>query len=107
MMSDVPYGAFLSGGVDSAAVVAAMAKRSPQPPSTFTIGFPGHGGLLDERAPAAESARLIGTDHRDTAMVETDFLAELATAMPRLEEPCGIPSAPALAQLSRFAAAAT
>ncbi len=104
MMSDVPYGAFLSGGVDSAAVVAAMAKRSPQPPSTFTIGFPGHGGLLDERAPAAESARLIGTHHRDTAMVETDFLAELATAMPRLEEPCGIPSAPALAQLSRFAA---
>jgi asparagine synthase (glutamine-hydrolysing) len=104
MMSDVPYGAFLSGGVDSAAVVAAMAKRSPKPPRTFTIGFPGHGGLLDERAPAAESARLIGTDHHDTAMVESDFLAELAAAMPRLEEPCGIPSAPALAQLSRFAA---
>jgi asparagine synthase (glutamine-hydrolysing) len=104
MMSDVPYGAFLSGGVDSAAVVAAMAKRSPRPPSTFTIGFPGHDGLLDERAPAAESARLIGADHHDTAMVETDFLAELAGAMPRLEEPCGIPSAPALAQLSRFAA---
>jgi asparagine synthase (glutamine-hydrolysing) len=104
MMSDVPYGAFLSGGVDSAAVVAAMAKRSPQPPTTFTIGFPGHAGLLDERGPAAESARLIGSEHHDTAMVETDFLAELATAMPRLEEPCGIPSAPALAQLSRFAA---
>jgi asparagine synthase (glutamine-hydrolysing) len=104
MMSDVPYGAFLSGGVDSAAVVAAMAKRSSQPPRTFTIGFPGHAGLLDERAPAAESARLIGTDHHDTAMVETDFLAELHTAMPHLEEPCGIPSAPALAQLSRFAA---
>jgi len=104
MMSDVPYGAFLSGGVDSAAVVAAMAKRSAQPPSTFTIGFPGHEGLLDERGPAAESARLIGTDHHDTAMVETDFLGELATAMPHLEEPCGIPSAPALAQLSRFAA---
>jgi asparagine synthase (glutamine-hydrolysing) len=104
MMSDVPYGAFLSGGVDSAAVVAAMAKRSSRPPSTFTIGFPGHDGLLDERAPAAESARLIGTDHHETAMVETDFLGELATAMPHLEEPCGIPSAPALAQLSRFAA---
>ncbi len=104
MMSDVPYGAVLSGGVDSAAVVAAMAKRSAQPPTTFTIGFPGHAGLLDERGPAAESARLIGTEHHDTAMVETDFLAELATAMPRLEEPCGIPSAPALAQLSRFAA---
>jgi asparagine synthase (glutamine-hydrolysing) len=104
MMSDVPYGAFLSGGVDSAAVVAAMAQRGGTPPTTFTIGFPGHGGLLDERAPAAESARLIGTQHHDTAMLETDFLAELATAVPRLEEPCGIPSAPALAQLSRFAA---
>jgi asparagine synthase (glutamine-hydrolysing) len=104
MMSDVPYGAFLSGGVDSAAVVAAMAARSAAPPTTFTIGFPGHGATLDERAYAAESARLIGTEHHDTAMTETDFLAELARCVPRLEEPCGIPSAPALLQLSRFAA---
>src|ERR671922_1674764 len=49
MMSDVPYGAFLSGGVDSAAVVSAMARRSAEPPTTFTIGFPGHGATLDER----------------------------------------------------------
>src|SRR5215211_1190831 len=104
MMSDVPYGAFLSGGVDSAAVVAAMARRSAAPPATFTIGFPGHGAVLDERGYAAESARLIGTEHRDTAMTETDFLAELARCVTRLEEPCGIPSAPALLQLSRFAA---
>jgi asparagine synthase (glutamine-hydrolysing) len=104
MMSDVPYGAFLSGGVDSAAVVAAMGRRSAAPPATFTIGFPGHDATLDEREYAAESARLIGTEHRDTAMTETDFLAELARCVPRLEEPCGIPSAPALLQLSRFAA---
>jgi asparagine synthase (glutamine-hydrolysing) len=104
MMSDVPYGAFLSGGVDSAAVVTAMARRSAEPPTTFTIGFPGHDDLLDERGPAADSARLIGSDHHDTAMVETGFLTELAAAMPHLEEPCGIPSAPALAQLARFAA---
>jgi asparagine synthase (glutamine-hydrolysing) len=104
MMSDVPYGAFLSGGVDSAAVVAAMASRSESPPTTFTIGFPGHGDVLDERELAAESARLIGTDHHSTTTTETDFLAELALSVPRLEEPCGIPSAPALMQLSRFAA---
>jgi asparagine synthase (glutamine-hydrolysing) len=104
MMSDVPYGAFLSGGVDSAAVVAAMALRSPNPPTTFTIGFPGAGPVFDEREAAAESASLIGTEHYATATAETDFLSELATAVPRLEEPCGIPSAPALGQLSRFAA---
>jgi asparagine synthase (glutamine-hydrolysing) len=104
MMSDVPYGAFLSGGVDSAGVVAAMKARSGTPPATFTIGFPGHGDALDERGLAAESARIIGTDHRDTEMRETDFLTELARCIPRLEEPCGIPSAPALLQLSRFAA---
>jgi asparagine synthase (glutamine-hydrolysing) len=104
MMSDVPYGAFLSGGVDSAAVVAAMRLRADTPPSTFTIGFPGHGDVLDERELAAETARIVGTDHRDTVMHETDFLTELARCVPRLEEPCGIPSAPALLQLSRFAA---
>jgi asparagine synthase (glutamine-hydrolysing) len=104
MMSDVPYGAFLSGGIDSAAVVAAMARRSETPPTTFTIGFPGHDDVLDERLPAAESVRRIGTEHHETAMVETDFLAELGRCVPRLEEPCGIPSAPALLQLSRFAA---
>ncbi len=104
MMSDVPYGAFLSGGVDSAAIAAAMRLRSDAPPTTFTIGFPGHGDVVDERELAAETARLVGTDHRETVMVETDFLTELARCMPRLEEPCGIPSAPALLQLSRFAA---
>jgi asparagine synthase (glutamine-hydrolysing) len=104
MMSDVPYGAFLSGGGDSAAIVAAMKRRAPEPPTTFTIGFPGHGEVLDERQLAAETARVVGTRHHDTVMHETDFLTELGRCMPRLEEPCGIPSAPALLQLSRFAA---
>ena len=105
MMSDVPYGAFLSGGVDSAAIAAAMASRMDEPPSTFTIGFPGHGAVLDEREYAARSARLIGTRHADTAMEESDFLDELGRCVRRLEEPVGIPSAPALMQLSRFASA--
>ena len=83
---------------------AAMARRGGQPPSTFTIGFPGHGSELDERAYAAQSARLIGTSHRDTAMEEADYLDELSRSVRRLEEPVGIPSAPALMQLSRFAA---
>ena len=104
MMSDVPYGAFLSGGVDSAAIVAAMAARSQTPPKTFTIGFPGHGDELDERRCARQTAGAIGTDHHDTAMAEGAFLAELDRSVRRLEEPVGLPSAGALMQLSRFAA---
>jgi asparagine synthase (glutamine-hydrolysing) len=103
MMSDVPYGAFLSGGIDSAAIVAAMRQRSDAPPETFTIGFPGYGDVLDERAYATEAARMLGTHHHDTATEQGDFLGELATAIRHLEEPCGLPSAPALMQLARFA----
>jgi asparagine synthase (glutamine-hydrolysing) len=103
MMSEVPYGAFLSGGVDSAAIAAAMRMQGDQPPATFTIGFPGH-GALDESAYAASTARALGTDHHTTMMEEDDFPVALADCMPHLEEPCGIPSAPALLQLSGFAA---
>lgn len=104
MMSEVPFGAFLSGGVDSAAIVSAMTAYSAAPPETFTIGFPGHGDVLDERRYAAETAAAIGTDHHETTMQEGDFLAELGRCVRSLEEPAGLPSAPALMQVSRFAA---
>lgn len=103
MMSDVPYGAFLSGGVDSAAIAAAMRRTIDEPPLTFTIGFPGHGDELDERAAAQASALEIGTDHHATAMEELDFPREMAECVRRLEEPIGSASAPAALQLSRFA----
>ncbi len=104
MMSDVPYGAFLSGGVDSAAVAAAMTAASGAGVDTFTIGFPGHGEELDERVAAAASAREIGTHHHATAMDDHDFSHELGRCIARLEEPCGTASAPALMALSRFTA---
>jgi asparagine synthase (glutamine-hydrolysing) len=103
MMSDVPYGAFLSGGVDSAAIAAAMRRTIDEPPLTFTIGFPGHGNELDERAAAQASAQAIGTDHHATAMEELDFPREMAECVRSLEEPIGSASAPAALQLSRFA----
>ncbi|MBS1892369.1 MAG: asparagine synthase (glutamine-hydrolyzing) [Actinobacteria bacterium] len=104
MMSDVPYGAFLSGGVDSAAIAAAMRRQSDEPPLTFTIGFPGADHEVDERIAAAEHAAMIGTHHHSTAMEQGDFTAELDACVRHLEEPTGIPSAPAAFQLSRFAA---
>ena len=64
MVADVPIGALLSGGVDSSAVVATMARLNPGRVSTFTIGFDGADGY-DERPFADMVARRYGTDHHE------------------------------------------
>jgi asparagine synthase (glutamine-hydrolysing) len=61
MQSDVPVGAFLSGGIDSSAVLAAMVRRTDQPIKAFTIGYPG--AAIDETAAAAEIADHLGCEH--------------------------------------------
>lgn len=104
MMSDVPYGAFLSGGLDSTAIVQAMQRKSGEPPLTFTIGFPGADSALDERSAAAQTAAAMGTRHHATTMEQGDFAAELDACIRHLEEPTGASSATAVFQLSRFAA---
>lgn len=61
MLSDVPVGSFLSGGVDSAAVTAAMAKQTTSKITAFTIGFPGN--PIDETAAAKSIADHLGCEH--------------------------------------------
>ena len=61
MQADVPVGAFLSGGIDSSAVVAAMRRSTDQPIKTFTIGYPG--AQIDESDAARRIAHHLGCEH--------------------------------------------
>jgi asparagine synthase (glutamine-hydrolysing) len=83
MISDVPLGAFLSGGVDSAAVVAFMAEASVEPVKTFSIGFRSE---LDERPLARRVAQHFATDHHEL-VVEPDAVEILPRIVRHHGEP--------------------
>jgi asparagine synthase (glutamine-hydrolysing) len=87
LASDVPLGAFLSGGVDSAAVVALAQQRLSRPMSTFTIGFEGAPDW-DETAAARDTARLLGTRHTER-IVRPDALDIQSLVVARTGEPQG------------------
>lgn len=63
MVSDVPLGAFLSGGIDSSILVALMTRSSPGRVKTFSIGFGSEGTAIDETDDAQRMADLCGSDH--------------------------------------------
>ncbi len=69
MRSDVPVGAYLSGGVDSSLVVAAMMKHAPSV-NTYSIGF---NSPIDETKDAAETAAFLGTKHHSIQVEPEDF----------------------------------
>ncbi len=84
MVSDVPLGAFLSGGVDSSAVVAFMAQASSRPVKTFSIGF--DDPQFDELEHARRVARHFGTDHHEF-VVRPDGVSILDRLVWHFDEP--------------------
>lgn len=88
MVADVPIGAFLSGGIDSSAVVALMAEASSQPVNTYSIGYagPGAASYYNELSHAAIVARRFGTNHHEIP-VAPDVVRLLPKLLWHVEEP--------------------
>ncbi|OGM04445.1 asparagine synthase (glutamine-hydrolyzing) [Candidatus Woesebacteria bacterium RIFCSPHIGHO2_01_FULL_39_32] len=84
LISDVPLGAFLSGGVDSSAVVALMARYSKKPVRTFTIGFKDK--VYDESEYAQRISKMYNTDHSEI-FVEPENIEILPELVYQYEEP--------------------
>ncbi len=84
LISDVPVGAFLSGGLDSSLIVALMAGMSDHPVKTFTVGFDHQ--EFDERDYAAEVAKRYGTEHH-VEVVKPDAMGILPKLIERFGEP--------------------
>lgn len=102
LMSDVPLGVFLSGGLDSSSVLASLAKVRPAASiSSFTIGF--DEPSFDESAPARKVAKYIGTSHHERRLDLAAARDLIPSLLGRLDEPLGDASLLPTYMLSAFA----
>ena len=85
LVSDVPVGVFLSGGLDSAAIVAAAARTGASRLRTFTVTVPG--ASIDESQPAAAIARGFGTEHTEVAVAPSEIAQWLEEGLASMSEP--------------------
>lgn len=101
LVSDVPFGAFLSGGVDSTSVVGLMAKHMNQPVKTYSIGFPDP--RFDESIYAEAAAKRFGTEHH-SKIVDYDIVSEWSDFIYYCDQPHGDVSFMPMKKVSELAA---
>lgn len=88
MISDVPLGAFLSGGIDSSLLVAMMARQvTGKRLKTFSVGFESEGSDIDETSDAERTARFIGTDHSRVVVSGTEVRDRISHIASALDQP--------------------
>jgi asparagine synthase (glutamine-hydrolysing) len=102
MISDVPVGFLLSGGLDSTAMLSFAARKTDKPISTFTIGFSSD-SVVDERPFARLAAKRYGSEHYELSISPDDFAAFLPGYVWHMEEPVCEPPAIALYFISKLA----
>lgn len=85
LVSDVPIGVFLSGGMDSSAIVALMSRVTDDRPKTFSVVFSEQ--QFNESAHSREVAKRFGTDHHEISLDETTLRGELPDALSSLDQP--------------------
>jgi asparagine synthase (glutamine-hydrolysing) len=87
MVSDVPVGAFLSGGVDSSLLVGLMTRIAGKRVKTFSVGFGAEGAALDESHEAERTARFLGADHTHVLVRGDDMREHLPRIIRGLDQP--------------------
>ena len=102
LMSDVPLGMFLSGGVDSSAIAALIRRESSGPVKTFSVGYAE--SAYSELPYAREVAQHLGTDHHEVLVSKEDFFSALPSLIWHEDEPIVWPSSVSLYFVSRLAA---
>jgi len=92
LCGDVEIGSLLSGGMDSALVLAVASKVFGKKLKTFTVGYGGYDGY-DERGAAAESSKLLSSEHYEFEFGKEDFFASLDRFIEYMDEPLNDPAA--------------
>lgn len=101
LMSDVPLGLFLSGGLDSSAIAATMAQQMSDSIQTFSVGY--ESSYMSELKYARQLAHYLGTDHHEVVLTPEEFFASIPKLIWHEDEPIRDPSSIALYSVAELA----